>query len=69
MSYILLYSERYGYYESFHDGCVRHTRDFHCALNFDYLDGAMRIREFLNARYDGDYHIKVFTAEGQYDGV
>lgn len=28
------------------------------------IDEAMRIREFLNARYDGDYHIKVFTVEG-----
>lgn len=43
MSYILLYSERYGYYESFHDGYVHHTQDFHCALNFNYLDEAMRI--------------------------
>ena len=34
------------------------------ALNFNYLDEAMRIREFLNARYDGDYHIEVFTVEG-----
>lgn len=64
MSYILLYSERYGYFEGSHNGCIHHTQDFHCAVNYDYLDEAMRIREFLNARYDGDYHIKVFTVEG-----
>lgn len=64
MSYILLYSERYGYFENFHNGYAHHTQDFHCAANYDYLDVAMRIREFLNARCDEDYHIKVFTAEG-----
>lgn len=64
MSYILLYSERYGYFEGICDGYIHHTQDFHCALNYDYLDEAMRIREFLNAGYDEDYHIKVFTVEG-----
>lgn len=43
MSYILLYGERYGYFESFHNGYVHHTQDFHCAANYDYLDEAMRI--------------------------
>lgn len=64
MSYILLYSERYGYFENFHNGYAHYTQDFHCAVNYDYLDVAMRIGEFLNARCDADFHIKVFTVEG-----
>ena len=64
MSCILLYSGRYGYFEGSRNGCIRHTRDFHCAVNCGYLDGAMGIREFLNAGYDGDCHIEVFTVEG-----
>lgn len=64
MSYILLYDERYGYFESFHNGYMYHTHDFHNAANYKYLDEAMRMRDYYNARYDGDYHIEVFTVEG-----
>jgi hypothetical protein len=41
MSYILLYSERYVYFESIHNGYTHHTNDFHRAANYKYLDVAM----------------------------
>ena len=63
MSYIVLYSERYGYFESYRDGYIRHTHDFHDAHNYKYLDDAMRMRSFYNARYDENYHIEVFSAD------
>lgn len=56
MSYILLYSERYGY--------THHTNDFHRAANYKYLDAAMYMKEYLSTRYDEDYHIEVFSVEG-----
>ena len=64
MSYILLYSERYGYLESFHNGFIHYTHDFHHAANYRYLDDAMRMRKFYNVRYDAEFHIEVFSAEG-----
>lgn len=64
MSYILLYNEKYGYLERFKNGYPVYTQDFHSARNYKWLDEAMRMREFLNVRYDGEHHIEVFTTEG-----
>lgn len=64
MSYIILYSERYGYFESIHSGCVHHTQDFRSAANYKYLDRAMDMREYLHRRYNESYHIEVFSMEG-----
>ena len=64
MSYIILYSERYGYFESIHNGYVHHTQDFRSAANYKYLDRAMDMREYLDRRYDENYHIEVFSVEG-----
>lgn len=64
MSYILLYSERYGYFESIHNGHTHHTDDFHRAANYKYLDVAMYMKNYLSSHYDEDYHIEVFSVEG-----
>ena len=64
MSYILLYSEKYGYFESIHNGYVHHTSNFHSAANYKYLDVAIDMREYLDRRYDENYHIEVFSVEG-----
>ena len=64
MSYILLYSERHGYFESIHNGCIRHADDFHRAANYKYLDVAMYMKEYLSTHCDEDYHIEVFSVEG-----
>ena len=64
MSYIILYNEKYGYLERFKKWISVYTHDFHFACNYNWLDKAMRVREFLNARYDGERHIEVFTMEG-----
>ena len=63
MTYIVLFSEKYGYLENYHDGHVHHTDDFHNAANYKYLDEAMKMREFYNARYDEEYHIEVFSMD------
>lgn len=64
MSYIILYNEKYGYLERFKNGYPVYTHDFHFACNYNWLDKAMQMREFLNARYDGEHHIEVFGMEG-----
>nr|DAP89970.1 MAG TPA: hypothetical protein [Caudoviricetes sp.] len=64
MSYIFLYDERYGYFESIHNGYTHHINNFHQAANYKYLDEAMDMMAYLNRRYDKDYHIEVFTVEG-----
>lgn len=64
MGYILLYSERYGCFESIHNGYTHHTDDFHRAANYKYLDVAMYMKKYLSSRCDEDYHIEVFSVEG-----
>lgn len=68
MGYIILYSEKYGYSERFKkkkkNGYPVYTHDFHFACNYNWLDRAMQMMEFLNARYGGGHHIEVFSMEG-----
>lgn len=45
------------------NGYPVYTHDFHFACNYNWLDKAMQMREFLNARYDGEHHIEVFSME------
>ena len=64
MVYIVLYSEKYGYFESMYNNYIRHTNDFHEAAKYIHLDVALRIRDYLNSVHDEDYHIEFFTMEG-----
>lgn len=61
---IVLHSEKYGYFESMYDDCIRHTHDSHEAAKYIRLDVALRIRDYLKSEYDEDYHIELFSEEG-----
>ena len=63
MTYILLYSERYGYLKNTSGGYLHNTEDFHDAQNFRFLDRAMEMREYIYRRFDEKYHIEVFSVD------
>lgn len=58
MSYILLYSEKYGYFKSMYGNYTHHTHDSHEAAKYIYLDVALQTR---------DYHIELFSEEVNHD--
>lgn len=50
----VLYSEKRGYYVGVHN----HTIEARYAQNFEYLDKALELRDYLSRRYGEEYHIK-----------
>lgn len=61
---IVLYNEKYGYFESMYNNYIHNTHDPHEAAKYIHLDVALRIRDYLNSEYDGDYHIELFSEDG-----
>lgn len=61
---IVLYNEKYGYFESMYNNYIRNTHDSHEAAKYIHLDVALRIRDYLKSEYDEDYHIELFSEEG-----
>lgn len=64
MVYIVLYSEKYGYFKSMYNEYIHHTHDSHEAAKYIYLDVALRIRDYLKSEYDEVYHIELIREEG-----